>query len=142
MKSTWFSTLAVLVGLALFSTSALAQSQKQGEGQQQAQFRQLRLTDKQVQSYISFQKDLAPLSSKLEAAGNNPDPALKSQVEQTAKRNGFPTLQELDDVAANIELVLSGLDPQTGKFYGTPRTDQEGYGAARTRQTDAQEGEG
>ena len=118
MRVMWVGTLAVLGGLGLFAFSATAQSQKQGEGQQQ--FKQIKLTEKQVQSFISAQKQLAPLSSKLEASGDKPDPAPQRQLEQITKGNGFSTVDEYDDVAGNISLVLAGLDPQTGQFTEPP----------------------
>ena len=45
---------------------------------------------------------------------------LQKQIEQIAKSNGFSTLEELDDVGANISLVLAGLDPQSGQFMEPP----------------------
>ena len=117
MRTIWLGKLAVLAGLALFATSAIAQSQK--DGQDQAHLKQIKLTEKQVRDFISAQKQLAPLASKLESAADKPDPALQKQVEQIAKSNGFSTLDEFDDVAANISLVLGGLDPQ-GQFTEPP----------------------
>lgn len=118
MRTIWLGKLAVLAGLALFAASAVAQSQK--DGQDQWQFKQIRLTEKQVQDFISAQKQLAPLASKLENAADKPDPALQKQIEQIAKSNGFSTLDEFDDVAANISLVFAGLDPQSGQFTEPP----------------------
>ena len=33
-----------------------------------------------------------------------------------AKKNGFTSFVELDDVAANISMVMAGLDPQSGDY--------------------------
>jgi SPX domain protein involved in polyphosphate accumulation len=118
MRTIWLRKLAALAGLALFAASAIAQSQKDGEDQWQ--FKQIKLTEKQVQDFISAQKQLAPLASKLENAADKPDPALQKQIEQIAKSNGFSTIDEFDDVAANISLVLAGLDPQSGQFTEPP----------------------
>jgi hypothetical protein len=109
-----FGALAAAAALVLLIPLSAAQSQKQEESQQQ--FKQVKLTEKQVQSFIAAQKALAPLSEKLEAAGDQPDPAVQKQVEQIAKNSGFSTMEEFDDVGANISLVLGGLDPQTGQF--------------------------
>ena len=118
MRTIWLGKLAVLAGLTLFAASAVAQNQK--DGQEQGQLKQIKLTEKQVRGFISAQKQLAPLASKLESAGEKPDPALQKQVEQITKSNGFSTLDEFDDVAANISLVLAGLDPQSGQFTEPP----------------------
>jgi hypothetical protein len=106
--------LAAAAALGLLAASVMAQGPKPGEGEQA--FKQMRLTDKQIQNFISAQKAIEPISSKLEAAGDKPDPALQGQLEQIAKKNGFSSLDELGDVGANISMVLSGLDPKTGQF--------------------------
>src|SRR5262245_22995735 len=77
MPTHWLAKLAVVVGLALLPAAAVAQSQK--DGQDQWQFKQIKLTDKQVRDFILVQKQLAPLASKLEGAGDQPDPALQKQ---------------------------------------------------------------
>src|SRR5262245_9500347 len=118
MRTIWFGRLAVLVGLALIAGSAIAQNQK--DGQDQGQFKQIKLTEKHVRAFISAQKQLAPLASKLESAADKPNPELQKQIEGIAKSNCFSTLDEFDDVAANISLVLAGLDPQSGQFTEPP----------------------
>ena len=118
MRTIWLGKLAVLAGLTLLAASAVAQSQK--GGQDQPQLKQIKLSEKQVKDFISAQKQLAPLASKLESAADKPNPALQKQIEEIAKSNGFSTLDEFDDVAANISLVLAGLDPQSGQFTEPP----------------------
>lgn len=108
--------LAAVTALVLFGPLSVAQNSKPQEGQQQ--LKQMKLTEKQVQSFIAAQKQLAPLASKLEA--DQPDPAVEKQVEQIAKSNGFSSVEELDNVNANIALVLAGLDPKTGQFTEPP----------------------
>ena len=75
MRTIWLGKLAVLAGLALFAVSAIAPSQK--DGQDQSQFKQIKLTEKKVRDFISAQKQLAPLASKLESAADKPDPVLQ-----------------------------------------------------------------
>ena len=118
MRTMWLKALVAFAGLGLVISSGLAQGQKQEEAEQS--FKQVRLTHKQVQAFIAAHKQLAPLSSKLEAAGDKVDPALQKQVEQIAKSNGFASLEELGDVSANISIVLAGLDPKTGQFTEPP----------------------
>jgi hypothetical protein len=117
MKTTWRATFAAVGVVGLLASSAMAQGQKQGNSE--PQLKQMKLTDKQIQGFISAQKELAPLSSKLEGAGDKPDPALQTQLDQIAKKNGFSSAQELDDVGANISSVLSGLD-EAGQFTEPP----------------------
>jgi len=78
--------------------------------------KQIKLTDAQVKSFISAQSDLAAIASKIQSAGEKPDPALQAELENIAKKHGFKDFAELDDVAANISIVMAGLDSQTGDF--------------------------
>lgn len=118
MRTIWLGVLAAFTGLGLLASSGMAQGQAQGESEQP--FKQVKLTEKKVQSFIAAQKQLAPLSSKLAASAEKPDPALQKQVEDIAKSNGFSTVDELGEVSANISLVLAGLDPQSGQFTEPP----------------------
>lgn len=96
--------VAVFVALGLAS-AAHAQEVKQ-----------IKLTEAQVKSFISAQADLAAIASKIQSAGEKPDPALQAELEDIAKKHGFKDFAELDDVAANISIVMAGLDSQTGDF--------------------------
>jgi hypothetical protein len=78
--------------------------------------KQIELTDQQVKNFIAAQGDLAGMASKIQAAGEKPDPALQAELEAIAKKHGFKDFAELDDVAANISIVMAGLDSQTGNF--------------------------
>jgi hypothetical protein len=75
-----------------------------------APIKQIKLTEEQVIKFISAQPDLAEVSGKLQDAGENPDAALKSELDGIAKKHGFGSFGELDDVAANISIVMAGLD--------------------------------
>jgi hypothetical protein len=98
----WF---VALLAVAAFLTSAVAQEVKQ-----------IKLTEAQVKSFIAAQSDLAAIASKIQSAGDKPDPALQAELEGIAKKHGFADFTELDDVAANISIVMAGLDSQTGDF--------------------------
>ena len=78
--------------------------------------KQIKLTEEQVKSFISAQPDLAAIAGKLQEAGDEPDAALQAQLDGIAKKHGFSSFSELDDVAANISIVMAGLDSQTGEF--------------------------
>ena len=94
-----------LAGLWLSIAAAHAQDVKQ-----------VKLSDTQVTNFIKAQGDLAAMASKIQAAGEKPDPALQAELEGIAKKHGFTDFAELDDVAANISIVMAGLDAQTGVF--------------------------
>ncbi len=78
--------------------------------------KQIKLTDEQVTRFIAAQTDLAAIASKIQAAGDKPDSALQTELESIATKHGFKNFAELDDVAANISIVMAGLDATTGNF--------------------------
>lgn len=78
--------------------------------------KQIKLSDEQVTHFIAAQADLSAIANKIQAAGDKPDPTLQSELEGIAKKHGFNTFAELDDVAANISIVMAGLDSGTGNF--------------------------
>jgi len=82
----------------------------------QQDVKQIKLTEDQVMHFISAQSDLASIASKIQAAGEKPDPALQAELEGIAKKHGFSNFAELDDVAANISIVMAGLDTASGNF--------------------------
>jgi hypothetical protein len=81
--------------------------------------KQIRLTEQQVQGYITAQADIAPIMQRI-PAGRAPDQRTMAQLESAAKKHGFASFEEFDDVDGNISLVLIGIDPQTKQFTEPP----------------------
>ncbi len=77
--------------------------------------KQIQLNEKQVQSYIAAQKDMAALSEKMQG-GAKPDAQMQSQMEAAIKKAGFKDMDEYGAVADNIQLVMAGIDPETKNF--------------------------
>src|SRR5262249_23645541 len=75
-------------------------------------------TEKHMQSFLAAYKDMSALSESADA--DKPDPKLEAKLEATAKKYGFASLTEYDDVSGNISLVMSGIDPKTKKFTEPP----------------------
>src|SRR5207253_10660124 len=97
--SALFSTLLAFV--LLYPGAAAAQEGKQ-----------IKLTDKHIQSFMAAYEDVAKVSES--ANPDKPDdPAVEAQAEAIAKKNGFASLAEFDDVSMNISMIMSGIDPQT-----------------------------
>lgn len=108
---------AGVVGTALALTAMPSAALAQDAGQQTGeQVKQLKLTEAQIKNFIAAQGDLAAVASKMQSAGEKPDPALQNELEGIAKKHGFKDFAELDDVAENISIVMSGLDTQTGEY--------------------------
>jgi hypothetical protein len=106
--------------LALFSAFlAFALCQQPGVASAQP-VKQIKLTDKQVQGLIAAYKDMGVLVAKIPQDSDKIDPKLQAQFEATAKKYGFASYAEYDDVFNNVSLVMSGIDPQTKAFTEPP----------------------
>ena len=92
------AAFAVMVAMVLVAYTPSASAQQQD-------FKQIKLSEQQVKGFISAQKDIGAIAPKLQA-----------ELEGIAKKHGFQTFAELDDVAANISMVMAGLDPQSGEY--------------------------
>jgi hypothetical protein len=80
--------------------------------------KQIKLTEKHIQGLMAASKDMAKLYDG--ANPDKPDPKVEAQAEAVAKKNGFASLAEFDDVSFNISMIMSGIDPQTKKFTEPP----------------------
>ncbi|MGI9404033.1 MAG: hypothetical protein ACR2OF_05955 [Hyphomicrobium sp.] len=97
------------LGFAVLTTGANAQ----GRGEPPS--KEIKLTETQVMNFIAAQADLARLASKVQNASDGA-PGLSAELDAVAKKHGFSDFGELDEVAANISIVMAGLNPDTGEF--------------------------
>jgi hypothetical protein len=116
--------LAALIG-AISTDGALAQTkQEMAPGQaapppgQPPAIKQVALTDKQIEGVLAAQKDMDAITSKL-PDNAPPDPKVIAQLEGVAKKHGFASYDEYNDVMDNISIVLGGFDPATKKYVGS-----------------------
>jgi len=110
--------------MAILSTGdALAQAKQQmapaqAAPPQQPQLKQMALTEKQIQGVLAAQKDMDAITEKL-PDNAKPDAKVTAQLEAVAKKNGFASYDEYNNVVDNIGLVLGGFDPATKKYVGS-----------------------
>ncbi len=100
-------SFSALLALALFDPGAATAQ----EG------KQIKLTEKHIQGFMAAYEDMAKV---YESANPEPDPKVAAQAEAVAKKNGFASLDDYDDVSTNITMIMSGIDPQTKKFAEPP----------------------
>ena len=79
--------------------------------------KQIALTDAQIESFIAAQKEMVPIVAKAPDREKS-DPKVMEQLEAVAKKYKFANYAEYRDVAENIGLVMSGIDPDTKKYVG------------------------
>jgi hypothetical protein len=119
------SVACLAASMAVMSSSgALAQAKQQmapapaAAPMQQPPLKQIALTEKQVEAVLAAQKDMDAITEKL-PENAKPDPKVTAQLEGVAKKNGFASYDEYNDVVENISLVLGGFDPATKKYVGS-----------------------
>jgi hypothetical protein len=79
--------------------------------------KQMALTDKQIDGVVAAAKDMDALAAKVPDTGK-PDPKITAQFDATAKKYGFASYDDYNDVVDNIGLVMSGIDPTSKKYVG------------------------
>ena len=113
---------------ALSNSAALAQAKQAPANQmapaqaappQQAPLvKQIALTDKQIESALAATKEMDPVTAKIPQDAK-PDPKITAQLEAIAKKSGFASFEDYNNVVDNISLVLGGFDPATKKYVGS-----------------------
>ncbi|QOZ06977.1 hypothetical protein [Bradyrhizobium sp. CCBAU 51765] len=123
---TALSVACVLSAASLASSgAAFAQAKQQAAptqptapAQQQAPaLKQIALTDKQLDGVLAAQKDMDAITEKL-PENTAPDQKVIAQLEEVAKKHGFASYDDYNNVVDNVSLVIGGFDPATKKYVG------------------------
>jgi hypothetical protein len=120
--ATALSIACLTASLAAVSTGAFAQAKMAPAPSAQEQqapppVKQMALTDKQIEGVIASSKDMDAITDKL-PENAKPDPKITAQLEAIAKKNGFASFDEYNDVTDNIGMVMAGFDPVSKKYVG------------------------
>ncbi len=107
----WFLALvfAALIGASSLSTGVMAQDAG-------GDIRQLALTEAQIKNLVAAQPDLAKVAKRLEGLPEDANVSVQKELDEIATKHGFKDFDELDQVSANVQLVLDGIDPETGEY--------------------------
>src|SRR5207237_3705880 len=114
---------SALLALALFDPDAVTAQE----------VKQIKLIEKHIQGLMAASKDMAKLYA--DANPDKPDPKVEAQAEAVAKKNGFASLDEFDDVSFNVSMIMSGIDPQTKKFTEPPEQTKREIAALKADKT-------
>src|SRR5258708_270512 len=77
--------------------------------------KQIKLTEKNIQGFMAAYDDIAKLYD-----GANPDkrdPKVDAQAAVVAKKNGFASLAQYEDVSTNITMIMSGIAQRKCPFF-------------------------
>jgi hypothetical protein len=100
---------SALLALALFDPSAATAQE----------VKQIKLTDKHIQGFMAAYEDVAKVYDGAES-DKPEDPKVEAQAAAVAKKHGFASLAQYEDVLVNITMIISGIDPLTKKFTEPP----------------------
>jgi hypothetical protein len=126
------AALGLAAMMALLSSSAVFAQAKQAPKQapapaakQQAApppqapppMKQMALTEKQIEGVLAASKEMDAITDKI-PQNAKPDPKVDAQLDAVAKKNGFASYAEYNDVTDNISMVMGGFDPATKQYVG------------------------
>jgi hypothetical protein len=108
---------SALLTLALFDSGAATAQE----------LKQVKLTEKHIQGFMAAYDDIAKLYYG--ADPDKRDPKVDAQAAAVAKKNGFASLAQYEDVSMNITMIMFGIDPQTKKFTEPPEQIKDAIAA-------------
>ncbi|HEV2154613.1 hypothetical protein [Bradyrhizobium sp.] len=103
---------------AAFAQAKQAAPAPQAAPAQTPTLKQIALTDKQLDGVLAAQKDMDAITEKL-PENTAPDQKVMGQLDAVAKKHGFTSYDDYNNVVDNVSLVLGGFDPATKKYVGT-----------------------
>jgi hypothetical protein len=115
--------LPLLVGLTLIAAGAAAAQE----------LKQIKLTEKQVQGFITAHADLMKIYKGANPA--KPDPKLEAQAQAVVRKNGFANLDDHEIVSMNISMIMAGIDLQTKTFAEPPEQIKQEIAALKADRT-------
>ncbi|MBU2580656.1 MAG: hypothetical protein KJ622_02920 [Alphaproteobacteria bacterium] len=108
----WMAVAAVACMIASAGLAGNSASAQDATGD----INQIALSETQVKGLIAAQPSLAAIAKKLENAPESNDVSIEKELDEIAQKHGFKNFAELDDVSANVQLVLDGIDPENGEY--------------------------
>jgi hypothetical protein len=112
--------LAAAVCIACLSVSNFVMTTDNAMAQDQAAtpVKQMALTKKQIEGVLAAQKDMDAINEK-QSEHAMPYLIVTEQLENAAKKHGFASYDEYNNVVDNISIVLAGFDPTGKKYIGS-----------------------
>ncbi|WP_322514303.1 hypothetical protein SR870_14780 [Rhodopseudomonas palustris] len=130
----WFGAGCVAVALASASGSAAfaqaksaqdakppaaTQPSPEAAAPSQPAFKEITLTEKQVQGVLAAHKDIDAVAAKLpDDPQAKPDPKIVQQLDAAAKKHGFADYGDYSEVVETISMVMAGVDAKTKTYVG------------------------
>ena len=83
---------------------------------------QIKLTENHIEGFVAARNDMSAVVEKKmgSVSSDQADTKYEAELEAVTKKHGFKDLAEYDAIAANISIVMAGIDPET-KVFTDPR---------------------
>ena len=111
------ASMAIISGGSALAQNKQQMAPTQAAPPQDTAVKQIALTEKQVQGVLAAGPDMDAITAKL-PENAKPDPKIIAQLEGIAKKSGFASYDEYNNVLDNISLVMAGFDSATKKYVG------------------------
>jgi hypothetical protein len=79
--------------------------------------KQIAPTERQIEGALAAVKEMEPITEKL-PEGGKPDPKIIAQLDDVARKHGFASYDDYNNVVDNISVVIAGFDPVSKKYVG------------------------
>ena len=109
---------AVCVACLAVSNFVMTADSAMAQDQAAAPVKQMALTKKQIEGVLAAQKDMNAISEK-QSEHAMPYLIVTEQLESAAKKHGFASYDEYNNVVDNVSLIFAGFDPTTKKYIGS-----------------------
>jgi hypothetical protein len=109
---------AVCVACLAVSNFVITADSAMAQDQAAAPVKQMALTKKQIEGVLAAQKDMNAISEK-QSEHAMPYLIVTEQLESAAKKHGFASYDEYNNVVDNVSLIFAGFDPTTKKYIGS-----------------------
>jgi hypothetical protein len=112
--------LAAAVCIACLTVSNFVMTSDNAMAQDHAAtpVKQMALTKNQIEGVLAAQKDMDAINEK-QSEHAMPYLIVTEQLENAAKKHGFASYDEYNNVVDNVSLVFAGFDPTTKKYIGS-----------------------
>ena len=111
------ASMTVVSGNAALAQAKTQMAPAQAAPEELPPVKQMPLTEKQIQGVLAANKDMDAITEKL-PENAQPDAKAMAQMDAVAKKNGFASFDDYNNVTDNIGMVMSGIDSTTKKYVG------------------------
>jgi hypothetical protein len=109
---------AVCIACLMVSNFVMTSDNAMAQDQAATPVKQMALTKNQIEGVLAAQKDMDAINEK-QSEHAMPYLIVTEQLENAAKKHGFASYDEYNNVVDNVSLVFAGFDPTTKKYIGS-----------------------